>query len=66
MSYMSIYMFMTYMSILNLCYDGIVHTYATTKEMKTIEFRINSQIIKEKFWIQMILISEIKSRIERF
>ena len=36
----------TYASILSLCYDSNVHTYATTKEMKKMAFRINSQNMK--------------------
>ena len=41
-------------------------TYATTKKLKIMAFKINSQKIKQKFGIQVIFISEIKPRLERF
>ena len=53
-------------SILSPRQDGNVHTYATTKEVKTMKFRINSQNIKQAFGIQETLITEIKSQKERF
>ena len=41
-------------------------TYATTKELKKMEFKINSQKIKQIVGIQVIFISEVKPRLERF
>ena len=46
--------------ILNPCYDGNVHTYAPTKQMKTMAFGINSQNTVEVFGIQVTFITEIK------
>ena len=43
-----------------------MRTYATIKELKIMAFKINSQKIKQKFAIQVIFISEIKPRLERF
>ena len=54
------------MSILNPCYDGTIHTYATTKEMKTMPFRINSQNIEQGFGIQLTFITEKNPEKERF
>ena len=56
----------TYASILNPCYDQNVPTYTTTKKLKNIPFKIISQTIKQKFGIQLIFISEIKPRLNRF
>ena len=53
-------------SILSPRQDGNVHTYATTKEVKTMKFRINSQNIEQTFGIQETLITEIKPQKERF
>ena len=45
---------------------GNVHTYVTTKELKTMAFRINSQNITQKFGIQVTFILEIKPQKECF
>ena len=37
---------MTFAFILNRCYDRNVYTHATTKELKKMAFRINSQNLK--------------------
>ena len=43
-----------------------MHTHATTKRLKKMAFRTNSQNIKQAFGIQVIFISEIKPQKERF
>ena len=40
--------------------------HVTTKELKKMTFRINSQNIQQKFGIQVTFISEIKPQKERF
>ena len=40
--------------------------YATTKELKKMAFKINTQNIKQKFGIKLTFISEIKPRKECF
>ena len=57
---------MTYASILNPCQNGNVHMYATTKEIKTMAFGINSKNIEQAFGIQVTFITEIKPQKERF
>ena len=43
-----------------------VHTYATTKEIKTMRFRINIQNIEQEFGIQVPFITKIKPQKDRF
>ena len=50
----------TFGFILNPCQNGNVHTYATTKEMKTMAIRINSRNIKQTIGIQVTFITEKK------
>ena len=51
----------------DLCvHFGNVPTHATTKELKKMAFKINSQNIKQNIGIQVIFISEIKPQLERF
>ena len=50
--------YVTYVSILNPCYDGNGHTYATTKEMKTMEFRINNENTKQASGIQVTFMTK--------
>ena len=57
---------MTYVYILNPCYDGNAHTYATTKEMKTMAFRINSSNTKQAIGIQVTCITERRLQKELF
>ena len=43
-----------------------MHTYATTKELKKMTFRMNSRNIKQAIGIQMTFISEKKLQKEHF
>ena len=45
---------------------GNVHRYSTTKEMKTMAFRVYSQNIEQAFGIQVTFIREIKLQKEHF
>ena len=43
-----------------------MHTYATTKKLKKIPFRINSQNIKQRVFTRVTFISEIKPQKKGF
>ena len=55
-----------YASSLSPCQDGNVHTHATTKEMKTMEFRINSRHTKQAIGVQVTFITEKKFQKQSF
>ena len=56
----------TFVFVLNFSQNEYLHTYATTKELKKMALKINSQNIKQTFETQAIFISEIKPRPECF
>ena len=54
------------MSILSSCYDGNVHTYAPTKELKKKAFKINSRNITQAIGIQVTFMTEKELQKEQF
>ena len=50
----------TYKSILNPCYDGNVHVYASTKELKKNAFTITNQNKNQEIGIKVTFILRIK------
>ena len=54
------------MSILNPCLDENVHTYAKTKEMITMPFRINIENIGQAFGMQVTFVAKIKPQKQHF
>ena len=56
----------TDLSIFNPCYDGIMHAFATTWELKTKTFTANSEAIKEVIGIQVTFTLEISIKKNNF
>ena len=56
----------TFGFILNPCQDGNLHTYATTKELKSKEFTLHNENIKQEIGIHLSFILEIKFQKQHF
>ena len=56
----------TDLSILKSCYDGNMHTYVKTWELKQKPFTVNSENIKQAIAIQVTFILENKLQKEHF